>query len=103
MTFNYNFVRIYLVLECKLSVGSMVISLDSEFIENAEMVTEKQKQDCEINAFKRMAERIKKNYPKYKFIVVGDALYATTPIINICKKNKWQYIFNLKTERLKES
>ena len=90
------------VLECKLSVGSIVISLDSEFIENAEMVTEKQKQDCEINAFKRMAERIKKNYPKYKFIVVGDALYATTPIINICKKNKWHYIFNLKTERLKE-
>ena len=90
------------VLECKLSVGSMVISLDSEFIENAEMITEKQKQDCEINAFKRMAERIKKNYPKYKFIVVGDALYATTPIINICKKNKWYYIFNLKTERLKE-
>lgn len=90
------------VLECKLSVGSIVISLDSEFIENAEMVTEKQKQDCEINAFKRMAERIKKNYPKYKFIVVGDALYATTPIINICNKNKWYYIFNLKTERLKE-
>ncbi len=48
------------VLEYKLSVGSIVISLDSEFIENAEMVTEKQKQDCEINAFKRMAERIKK-------------------------------------------
>ena len=90
------------VLECKLSVGSIVISLDSEFIENAEMVTEKQKQDCEINAFKRIAERIKKNYPKYKFIVVGDALYGTTPIINICKKNKWYYIFNLKTERLKE-
>lgn len=90
------------VLECKLIVGNIVISLDSEFIENKNMLTEKQKQDCEINAFKRMIKRIKRNYPKYKFIITGDALYATNPIINICKKYKWNYIFNLKPDRLKE-
>ena len=90
------------VLECKLVVGNIVISLDSEFIENEDMLTEKQKQDCEINAFKRMVIRIKKNYPKYSFIITGDALYATNPIINICKKHKWKYIFNLKPDRLKE-
>ena len=90
------------VLECKLVVGNIVISLDSEFIENKNMLTEKQKQDCEINAFKRMIKRIKKNYPRYKFIITGDALYATNPIINICKKYKWNYIFNLKPDRLKE-
>ena len=82
------------VLECKLVVGSIVISLDSEFIEN-------EKQDCEVKAFKRMITRIKKNYPKYNFIITGDGLYATTPIINICKKYHWFYIFNLKPERLK--
>ena len=90
------------VLECKLVVGSIVISLDTEFIENERMLTEKQKQDCETNAFKRMVVRIKRNYQKYKFIITGDALYATTPIINICKKYKWKYIFNLKPDRLKE-
>lgn len=90
------------VLECKLVVGNIVISLDSEFIENSKMITEKQKQDCETKAFKRMIKRIKANYPKYKFIITGDGLYATTPIINICKKYKWFYIFNLKPERLKE-
>lgn len=90
------------VLECKLVVGNIVISLDSEFIENENMITEKQKQDCEINAFKRIIKRIKKNYPKYKFIITGDALYATTPIINLCKKYHWNYIFNLKPDRLKE-
>ena len=90
------------VLECKLVVGNIVISLDSEFIENDKMLTEKQKQDCETNAFKRMIKRIKKNYPKYKFIITGDALYATTPIIKICKKFNWNYIFNLKPDRLKE-
>ena len=90
------------VLECKLVVGNIVISLDSEFIENKEMITEKQKQDCEIKAFKRMVKRIKKNYPKYKFIITGDALYASEPIINICNSNNWFYIFNFKPDRLKE-
>ena len=89
------------VLECKLVVGNIVISLDSEFIENEKMLTNKQKQDCETNAFKRMIKRIKKNYPKYKFIITGDALYATLPIINLCKKYHWHYIFNLKPDRLK--
>lgn len=90
------------VLECKLVVGNIVISLDSEFIENEEVNNETQKQDCETKAFKRMMKRIKKNYPKYKFIITGDALYATTPIINLCKQNKWNFIFNFKPERLKE-
>ena len=69
------------ILECKLVVGNIIISLDSEFIENEKMITEKQKQDCEIKAFKRMIKRIKKNYPKYKFIITGDALYTVEPII----------------------
>ena len=90
------------VLECKLVVGNIIISLDSEFIENEKMLTDKQKQDCETNAFKRMIKRIKKNFPKYKFIITGNGLYATTPIIKICKKYKWNYIFNLKPDRLKE-
>ncbi len=68
------------VLECKLVVGNIVISLDSEFIENQSMLTDKQKRDCKINAFKRLVKQINKNYPKYKFIITGDELYAITPV-----------------------
>ena len=89
------------VLEAKLVFGSIVISLDSEWIENTEMKNENDKQDCEVTAFKRMAERIKKNYPKYKFIITGDALYASKPMMDVCKNNEWFYIFNLKKDRLK--
>ena len=89
------------ILEGKVVFGNIVISMDSEWIENTELNNENQKQDCEVNAFKRMAIRIKKNYPKLKFIVTGDALYATTPMINIFKSYKWKYIFNLKKDRLK--
>lgn len=50
------------VLEAKLVVGDIVISIDSEFVENEDENIEKQ--DCEIRAFYRMAERIKKGHPK---------------------------------------
>lgn len=90
------------VLEAKIVVGNIVISLDTEWIENSDMNTEKQKQDYEIKAFKRMAKRIKKEYPQMKFIITGDALYANAPMIQICKDNKWNYIFNLKKKRLKQ-
>ncbi len=83
------------VLECKLIVGNIVISLDSEWIENSDSLNNNQKQDCETKAFERMAKRIKKNYPKQKFIITADALYCNAPMINICKQNKWKYIFNL--------
>ena len=89
------------VLEAKIVFGNIVLSVDSEWIENNDLNNENDKQDCEVNAFKRMAPRIKKNYPKLKFIVTGDALYASTPIINICKDNHWHYIFNLKKDKLK--
>lgn len=89
------------VLEAKLVFNNIVVSLDSEWIENNELNNENDKQDCEIKAFKRMAVRIKKNYPKMKFIITGDALYANKSMMDICKDNKWDYIFNLKKDRLK--
>ena len=55
------------VLEAKIVVGKIVISLDSEWIENSIIKSDKQKQDCEINAFKRMAPRIKKDRLKQIF------------------------------------
>ena len=83
------------ILECKLVVGNIVISLDSEWIENVDNLNENQKQDCETKAFERMAKRIKKNYPKQKFIITADALYCTSSMIKICKLNSWKYVFNL--------
>ena len=91
------------VLEAKLVVGEMVFSIGSEFVENKEDIekmsnkdSEKAKQDCEINAFKRLAEKIKKNYPRLNIIISGDALYAKSSVMDICKGNKWKYIIRFK-------
>ena len=87
------------VLEAKLVVGDIVISIDSEFVENEDENVEKQ--DCEIRAFYRMAERIKAEYPKLPILISGDALFCVEPVVKICKENKWEYIIRLKEERLK--
>ena len=82
------------VLEAKLVVGDMVFSIGSEFVENG---TENlDKQDCETKAFKRLAEKIKKEYPRLRIIISGDALYASKPVLDICKANKWKYIIRFK-------
>ena len=42
-----------------------------------------------------------KNFPKLKFIITGDALYASSPFIKLCLDNNWDYIFRLKSDILK--
>lgn len=83
------------VLEAKLVLhDKIIISLGTEFIENEnEDVT---KQDCEQNAAKRLLAKIKKQYPRLKICVMGDALYAVESIMEICRTNHWTYILNKK-------
>ena len=82
------------MLEAKLVVGEMVFSIGSEFVENEEENVDKQ--DCEIRAFKRLAQKIKEEYPRLKIIISGDALYASKPVMDICKENGWKYIIRFK-------
>lgn len=82
------------VLEAKLVVGNMVFSIGTEFVENENEDVDKQ--DCETKAFNRLAEKIKKEYPRLKIIISGDALYASKPVLDICKDKGWKYIIRLK-------
>lgn len=95
-----------MALEAKIILGDdLVVSFDTEFIENngedalsqEEMSKEQIKQDCEIKAFKRLAKRIKKDFPRLSIVLLCDSLYAGEPVFDICKKNKWSYIIRYKT------
>lgn len=86
------------VLEAKLVVGEMVFSIGSEFVENEDENVSKQ--DCEINAFKRLAKKIKKEYPRLKIIIGADALYASKAVMDICKENGWKYIIRFKEGKI---
>lgn len=58
------------VLEAKIILGDkLVISLDTEFIENEKEDAEKQ--DCEINAAKRLLGRLKKITPGCRYVSRG--------------------------------
>ena len=93
------------VLEAKIYFGSrLVCSMCSEFIENngedaenyKNMSEELRKQDCEIKAFKRLAEKLKKAFPRLPILLLMDSLYAAKPVMDICKENKWDYIIRFK-------
>ncbi len=87
------------VLEAKLVVGDMVLSIGTEFIENeSEDVT---KQDCELKAFYRLAEKIKRIYPRLPICILGDSIYAAEPVFKLCDEYKWKYLFRFKEGRIK--
>ncbi len=88
------------VLEAKLVLApNIIISLDTEFIENES--EDVKKNDCEINAAKRLLERLAENYPRLPICLQGDALYAAEPIMKICNGKRWKYILTQKETRQK--
>jgi hypothetical protein len=50
------------------------------------------KQDCEINAGKRLLAKIRKNHPKLSIIIGGDGLYSKQPFIRECKELSFSYV-----------
>lgn len=87
------------VLEAKLIVGNMTFSVATEFIENEN--EEYDKQDCEINAAKRLLKKIKYKFRKLPICILGDSLYACKIIYNICNEYNWKFIFRFKEGRAK--
>ena len=94
------------VLEAKIVLGeSLVVSIGSEFIENngedaesqKDLSEEKRKQDCETKAFKRLAGKIKKAFPRLPILLLADSLYASEPVMDTCRGNGWEFIIRYKT------
>lgn len=88
------------VLEAKLVLSEkVVVSLDTEFIENEK--EDISKQDCEIAAAKRLLKRMAKDYPRLPVCIQGDNLYEAEPLMKICSRRKWKYLFTHKGTRQK--
>jgi len=51
------------------------------------------KQDCEMNAAKRLIQKLRQDYPKMKFIIGGDALYSKQPIIREIQQLEMDFLF----------
>ena len=82
------------VLEFKLvSPQGFAISIHSEFIVNQDGET---KQDSELKAFYRAAPKIRQEWPRMAFILLGDGIYANANVMRLCETYGWAYCFSLK-------
>lgn len=61
-----------------------IIPMMPEEISNRDGST---KQDCEINASKRLIPKIRQSHPRLPMVWLADSLYATTPFINLIQSN----------------
>ena len=51
-----------------------------------------EKQDCEINASKRLLLKMRKAHPKLPFIIGGDGLFSKQPFITACKEQNMSFV-----------
>ena len=58
-----------------------------------------EKEDCELQSFQRLSQRLKKEFPKLPICLVADALYACQAIVVICQRFDWKYVLTLKEGR----
>lgn len=101
------------ILEMKLVAKNMAISIMSEMIRNEDKKTEEEreedvknksevqiKQDCELNATKRLLETFRKVYPRLPVRIIGDSLYPSIKLIELCEKLSLEYIFVLQDKKI---
>jgi hypothetical protein len=87
------------VLEAKLITASgLAISLATEWIANPD--GEYDKQDCERNAFVRLAAQLKQQYPRLPLCLTGDGLYPCQGFFEICRQNGWAFILTFQDGNL---
>lgn len=87
------------ILEAKLVTrDGFVFSLMTEFVENPSQ--HPSKQDCELKAFYRLADRLKQRFPRLPICLLLDGLFAGGPTFSICEKYRWKYLVVLREDDL---
>jgi hypothetical protein len=96
------------VLEAKLvGPGGMVLSIATEFIDNRDAADtpatageDQRKQDCELKALRRLAVRLRQDFPQLPICISGDALYACGEVFQIAKDYNLSFICVFKPGRM---
>ena len=90
---------VYMLESVLILDNGAVLPLLTETLENEDFGKdeEQKKQDCELKAFGRLADRLVKLVGKGCATLVLDGLYAGGPVISQCKSYGWDYMIVLKS------
>jgi hypothetical protein len=87
------------VLEAKIvTPDGLALSVGSEFIENTD--PKATKQDCELQAFSRLAVRLKRDFPQLPLCLCLDGLYAKGTVLQTCHDHHWKYLITFQSGSL---
>lgn len=86
------------VVEAKL-VGphGTMFHLMSEFMDVRDPVRDKE--DCELNAFLRLTERLRAEFPRLSVCLLLDGLYPVRPVFDRCAEYGWTFVATLREGR----
>lgn len=86
------------VVEAKL-VGPQgtVFPLMSEFMDVFDPLRDKE--DCELNAFLRITERLRTQFPRLSICLLLDGLYPVRPVFDRCAEYGWMFLATLREGR----
>jgi hypothetical protein len=86
------------VVEAKLvgPLGTM-FSLMTEFMDMRDPARDKE--DCELNAFRRLAPRLRAAFPRLPICLLLDGLYPVQPVFDLCAAYGWKFIATLREGR----
>jgi hypothetical protein len=84
------------------SRGAYAIPMQFEPIQKSDTQTQYSKNDCELNAAKRLLHKLRSEFPKRNFCFLADNLLAVDPILTIVESYSWKYLITAKPDRNKE-
>lgn len=82
--------------------ASYALPLQFEPIQRGDTETQYTKNDCELNAGKRLICKLRTQFPKRSFCFLADNLFAVESIISLIQERNWHFIITAKPERNKE-
>jgi hypothetical protein len=77
-----------------------ILPIDAEPILNSDG---DDKQDCEINAGKRLVERLRIEHPRLELLILGDAMFAHEPMVERLKEKQMPFLLSVKPGSHKET
>ena len=80
--------------------NGLSIPLLTEFCEFSKGDLDNDKQDCELNAVKRLMKKIKDFFPRLPIMINLDGLYPNGPMMHFCRKYNWDSMMVLKDDKL---